>query len=346
MNWPGAGDPYYTAEGGVRRDYYGVSGVPAVYVNGDYIGYQFGGVQPAFDAAILMPGLLNMVSSHTLDGTEMSVEVTIVPYANFENYILHVAIFEFLTTENVASNGETEFEHVMMKMVPDAYGTTVNLVDRVPYTFSATAELNGTNVEGWDDLGVVVWLQEQISQEVFQSNYSVEDAAFGTDASLMSITVDGEPLPDFSPEVFEYTIYTWPGATEIPVVEATSTDPLATSVVVPANEIPGSTTVDVFAEDLATTTTYTINFDYGTGETANFAKAVSIYPNPTSGKVKVRGAENAQILVYTVTGELVASFDNFSSSMIDLSDLNEGIYIMNIVIANKTVLNEKISLLK
>src|SRR5690606_27058179 len=28
MNWPGAGDPYYTAEGGVRRGYYGVNGVP------------------------------------------------------------------------------------------------------------------------------------------------------------------------------------------------------------------------------------------------------------------------------------------------------------------------------
>lgn len=346
MNWPSPGDPYYTEEGGVRRDYYGVSGVPAVYVNGDYIGYAFSGVQPAFDDAILMPGLLNMVSSHTLDGTEMSVDVTIVPYANFDNYVLHVAVFEYLTTENTGNNGETEFEHVMMKMVPDAYGTTVNLVDRVPYTLSETVDLDGTFVEDWDDLGVVIWLQEQTSQEVFQSNYSVEDASFGNDASLTSITVNGEPLPDFSPDVFEYTVYTWPGATEVPVVEATSTDPLATAVVVPANEIPGSTTVDVFAEDLGTYNTYTINFDYGTGEISNLVKAVSIYPNPTSGKVQINGAENAQIMVYSVTGELVVSYDNFTSSMIDLSELKEGIYIMNIVISDKTVLNEKISLLK
>lgn len=346
MNWPGVGDPYYTEEGGVRRYYYGVSGVPAVFVNGEYVGFQFGGIPPAFEEAILMPGYLSAVSSHTLDGTEMSVEVTLLPYANFDSYVLHVAVFEYLTTENVASNGETEFENVMMKMVPDAYGTTVNLEDRVPYTMTGTVDLDGTNVEEWDDLGVVVWLQEQTSQEVFQSTYSVEDGIFETDASLTSISVDGEPLADFSPDVFEYTVYTWPGNLEVPVVEAESTDPKATTVVVPANELPGSTTVDIFAEDLATFNTYTITFDYGTGEISNAAKALRVYPNPTTGKVNIRGAENAQVIVYAVTGEVVASYNNFSSSMIDLSELNEGIYIMNIVVENKTVLNEKISLLK
>ena len=346
MNWPSPGDPYYTEEGGVRKDYYGVTGVPAVFVNGDYIGFQFSGVQPAFDAAILMPGLLSVVSSHTLDGTEMTVDVVLLPFATFENYILHVAIFEFITTGNVGNNGETEFENVMMKMVPDAYGTTVNLQDRVPYTLTETVDLDGTFVEEWDDLGVVVWLQEQTSQEVFQSTYSVEDATFATDATLSSLSVDGEPIPDFSPDVFEYTVLLWWGVTDVPEVEAESTDPNATSIIVPATGIPGSTTVDVFAEDLGTFNTYTVNFDYGTGEILNAANAVRIYPNPTTGKVYVSGAENAQVIVYSVTGKLVASYDNFSSSLIDLSDLNEGIYIMNIVIDDTTVLNKKISLLK
>ena len=31
MNWPGNGDPYYTAEGGTRRSYYGVSYVPDLF---------------------------------------------------------------------------------------------------------------------------------------------------------------------------------------------------------------------------------------------------------------------------------------------------------------------------
>lgn len=35
MSWPGAGDPYYTAEGGSRRSFYSVNSVPKLFVNGD-----------------------------------------------------------------------------------------------------------------------------------------------------------------------------------------------------------------------------------------------------------------------------------------------------------------------
>jgi len=38
MNWPGSGDPYYTAEGGVRRTYYAVNAVPTIFFNGKTIG--------------------------------------------------------------------------------------------------------------------------------------------------------------------------------------------------------------------------------------------------------------------------------------------------------------------
>ena len=31
MSWPGTGDPYYTSEGNSRRNYYGVTGVPAFF---------------------------------------------------------------------------------------------------------------------------------------------------------------------------------------------------------------------------------------------------------------------------------------------------------------------------
>jgi len=38
MNWPSPGDIYYTAEGGVRKSYYGVSGVPDLFGNGGAVG--------------------------------------------------------------------------------------------------------------------------------------------------------------------------------------------------------------------------------------------------------------------------------------------------------------------
>src|SRR5690606_24089689 len=48
MNWPGSGDPYYTAEGGVRRTYYGVNAVPELYVDGKKTGTSSSAVNAAY----------------------------------------------------------------------------------------------------------------------------------------------------------------------------------------------------------------------------------------------------------------------------------------------------------
>jgi hypothetical protein len=66
MNWPSPGDPYYTAEGGARRMYYGVSYVPWPQCNGAYVDYNVGAVQAAFDEAIQQPGLAKIAATHTL----------------------------------------------------------------------------------------------------------------------------------------------------------------------------------------------------------------------------------------------------------------------------------------
>ncbi|MCB0805486.1 MAG: T9SS type A sorting domain-containing protein [Bacteroidales bacterium] len=346
MDWPGSGDPYYTAEGGVRKDYYGVNAVPAVYVNGDYIGYVFSGVQPAFDNAILQPGLMSIISSHELNGTEMSITTTILPFADFNAFRVYIVVFENVTTQNVATNGETEFHHVMMKMVPDANGTTVDLMDRMPYTIEETVELSGTNIEEFDDLGVIVFVQNYSSHEVFQSEYSVEEATFAEDATLTSILVDGEPLDGFSPDVFDYTYDVPAGTVEVPMVEAVITDPNGLSLVVPANEIPGITTIDVYGENLAVHNTYTVDFDFGIGVNTNAEKAVRIYPNPTSGNVYVSGVEKGEVTLRNIAGAELGNFTVTNNGTIDLSRFEEGIYFLTVTVENKTVLNKKISLVK
>ncbi len=131
MNWPGPGDPYYTAEGGVRRNYYGVSYVPWPQCNGAYVDYNIGAVQAAFDEAILLPGIAKIASSHTLNGTEITVNANILPFANFTDFRAHIIVIENTTTGNVSAiTAKPHFHHVMMKMMPDANGTTLNVNDR------------------------------------------------------------------------------------------------------------------------------------------------------------------------------------------------------------------------
>ena len=56
--------------------------------------------------------------------------------------------------------------------------------------------------------------------------------------------------------------------------------------------------------------------------------SVSVYPNPTKGIVSISGAENATIMVYNIAGNLVASYDDFRNTTIDLSGFNTGIYLL------------------
>lgn len=57
---------------------------------------------------------------------------------------------------------------------------------------------------------------------------------------------------------------------------------------------------------------------------------VDIYPNPSTGLFNVSGAGNAKVSIYSITGQQVAEYENFSEGIIDLSAQNNGIYIMKI----------------
>jgi hypothetical protein len=351
MDWPGSGDPYYTEEGGVRKSFYGVTGVPSLYTNGSFTGSPgyvptLAQVIEAYDNAITEPGLLSLVGSHTLNGTIMDITTTILPYASFSDVSVYIVVFEYITTQNVGSNGETQFEHVMMKMVPDAYGTSTDLVDRQPFTISESVDLDGTNVEEWDDLGVAIFIQDMGNKEIYQSEYSVENATYATEARLSSILVDGEEIPDFDPDTYSYDIALAPGTVEVPVVEAVLMDVNGSKIIIPANEIPGMTTIDTYGEDLATHLTYEVNFSIATGVGNEAFEAVKVYPNPTNGKLFFRGTEGADVKVYSVTGSLVADVKDFSNNSIDLSGMQPGIYYVSIILEDKTVVTKKISLLK
>jgi hypothetical protein len=347
MNWPSPGDPYYTAEGGVRRNYYGVSFVPWPQCNGAYVEYNIGAVQAAFDNAILQPGIAKIVSSHTLDGTVITVTANILPFADFMDFRAHIIVIENTTTGNVGSNGETSFHHVMMKMMPDADGTTLNLLDRETIQLTETVDLAGTNIEEFDDLSVVVLFQDYASKEIFQSEYSIENGAFSVEALGSSITYDGMPVPDFNPAVLEYDIELPVGTTEVPLVEGIPADPNATVVVEPAWELPGTTVVDVFSEDLLHRMTYEIHFTVAVGvDEPGVKSGIRVYPNPANERVYFQGCNKADIRIFSITGQQVMSVNGFTGNFVDVSSLENGIYTVQIVTGDHSTVTKKITILR
>ena len=346
MSWPSPGDPYYTAEGGVRRAYYGVNAVPDLYCNGGNVATTVPDVQNAFDQAQLQIGMMKIASSHSLEGQIITVSASVLPFSNFPNSRVYIVVMERVTHDNHMTNGETSFEHVMMKMIPDAEGTSVDLTDRVPFNITQTVDLTGTNVEEWNDLIVGVFVQNYQTKAIYQSAYSVENGVFATEARLASMDMDGLPFPDFAPDVFSYEVIMPPETTTVPVISGLPIDENETVIVVPANGLRGATTIDVFGEDLMTHNTYNIDFVLsGIGIDAVKEQNLVVYPNPSKGTVSLLNANHSRISVVSSNGNLVRTYNDFTGTSIDLRSFAPGIYTLVIEKQDHTIIRKKVVLL-
>ena len=86
------------------------------------------------------------------------------------------------------------------------------------------------------------------------------ESASTDDATLKSITVNGEKVKGFAPETTTYNVELPFGTTEVPFVAATATSSKATVSVTQATAIDGTATIVVTAEDGIATQTYTVKF--------------------------------------------------------------------------------------
>ena len=172
MNWPGSGDPYYTAEGGVRRTYYNVSGVPSIFLDGESV--NTGAVsQASFDQHADRPAFMDIKGSFSVEGNNIHVIADVMPYVE-ANARVYITVNEKLTTGNVGGNGETSFRHVMMKMLPDGQGSTINFVPNELQRLEFTQDMSSTHVEEMSDLEVSIFVQNYSSKEVYNSRYAYD----------------------------------------------------------------------------------------------------------------------------------------------------------------------------
>ncbi len=195
MSWPGSGDPYYTAEGGTRRSFYAITGVPSLQLDGGFDSNPTSLTQGDMDAAYAVPAEVELSAFYRVNEATktVSIDVDVTALNALESsggLFLRVAIYEKQTTGNVKTNGETKFEHVMKKMLPSASGTYLGAMDagetttvNFEYTFEGDYRLPANagspinhasehSVEEFSDLGVVVWVQRNSTKEVYQSGYA------------------------------------------------------------------------------------------------------------------------------------------------------------------------------
>jgi hypothetical protein len=193
QDFPGTGDPYATNETVARRGtFYGINSIPRMEIDGGWDGNANSLTNAIFDQYQQIPTVVELKATYHVSGQSVGIDVNAKSYIDLPSTTkLYIAIMEKITTQNVKSNGETEFEHVVKKMHPNQNGAVMtslkanNPVDyNVVYTFPGSYKLapNGQtridltkehSVENFNNLEVVVWLQNTATKEVYQAANAV-----------------------------------------------------------------------------------------------------------------------------------------------------------------------------
>lgn len=176
VNWPGAGDPYYTAEIGARVTYYGVNAAPTLLLDGKATPGT-AGIPAMLTNESTLPSYFDLMATYTLTGDDLAIKVTTTPYLSGE-FTVQAVVVEKVTTGNVATNGETSFKNVAMDIVPDASGTAIECVAGEEQSITLSANLGATNIEELSDIEIVVFIQSDDAKLVMQS--TVADTALNT----------------------------------------------------------------------------------------------------------------------------------------------------------------------
>jgi len=235
--------------------------------------------------------------------------------------------------------------------------TSMRYFPRESYAYRMVgAEIRGANAEDLSDAETIYAISEEPSYGVYtgvvvsaEKSYRfiyyyskdgycniAELELYGvvksSAATLSDLQVNGETVDGFDAATFSYEVELAAGTTEVPVVTATTTDTNATAVVTDAAGLPGSTTVEVTAEDGTTKLTYTINFTVSSTGVPDFeADLITVYPTSSNSYFTVVTGSNANvIIVYDTKGKVVSrQIAQSNEEIIEITD--PGIYFIQVM---------------
>ena len=214
--FPGAGDPYCTQEVTDRVGYYMPKpSVPRMEVDGGWDANASSFTSALYDQFSAKPSYLEITGSVGLTWkNKITADITLNPLADngSSNLKLFAVITEGTTFWNKKTNGETKFENVMKKMMPNSSGMAISAFTkdqsvnkslsfsfvgnyRLPKDGSVAQHIKDAtenSVESWDDLVVVVFVQDATTKEVLQSE-TFPIALTGVDAFEQGIQLYPNP---------------------------------------------------------------------------------------------------------------------------------------------------------
>jgi hypothetical protein len=208
------------------------------------------------------------------------------------------------------------------------YGTTE--VPEVTATLSDTnAAMVITEATGLPGSTTVeVTAEDGATSKTYTINFTAYTPS--SDATLSDLLINETTIDGFASGTYTYDVNLAAGTTEVPAVTATTTDANAKAEVTDATGLPGSTTVEVTAENGTTTLTYTINFTVTTALTDVENNLIQVYPTITRGDITIQsGMDETTVKVFDITGQMVHTQTGYSSRQV-INIPKPGMYVVRV----------------
>ncbi len=345
--FPGIGDPYTTEEVKTRVNYYKVSGAPEFYLDGIWEAYEI--VSPEdIDSVYGSKTFLDLRGAFTVNGNTINIIADFMSYIKMDSVRAFISVNEKTTTKNVATNGETEFHHIMMKMLADDNGNPINLEAGEYKRLEFSYNMDSTFMEDINDLEVALWLQNYETHEIYNSHYAYEYTEHCYPVQNLTLGLDGN----------NGTV-SWDAPEK--------GNPIGYKILINNNVVLENTSVlshnftlsdDIFIAEVIALyeegkTSVAVAKTYRQGENIaehNNELNCNIYPNPANDILTIATELRVEeIAIYDVYGRLCcrdasnASTSNASTSNsmdtfnVSVQDLENGIYFVNIKTENGNI---------
>ena len=325
-------DIYNTIECVERGEYYNVTSAPNVILDG--VNYGPTSIsQYQLDESYNTTAFVDIKGAFDIDGKTINVTADVMSYIDLENAKAYISVNEKTTTGNVGDNGETEFHHILMKMLNDANGNDININIGESQRLEFTYDMTSTNVEEMTDLEVAVWIQNPTTGEVFNSNYLYEYTEHPYPARNLTLTENDNNIQITwdAPEKGNPTGYNVYINNELALNNSTELSHTITN-------IEGPCTVEVFAlynekisiGVIATTFTFEEPED---NIISIEEKTFSIYPNPANNEIYISSNEIIEeIVIYNISGQqaVINGQQSTQHTVINISNLTPGIYFIKV----------------
>ena len=341
VNFPGTGDPYYFNEVAGRAGYYQVSAAPEFYLDGSLQEYNIV-TQEALDESYNTPSFVNIRGTFNVDDNTINITADFMSYIKMENVRAFVSVNEKTTTENASSNGETEFHHIMMKMLDSPTGNVVNINAGEYQRLEFTHDMSSTNVEEMNDLEVALWLQNYETGEIYNSHFAYENSEHAYPVQNLRSAIVGDCITlhiDWdAPEEGNpvgYNIYVNGELIEENFTGNSYTDVTIAGDLYDDKHVHVAEVVAVYENGMTSVAAIAIIDNDWTNVAETEDVNVMIYPNPARDYVKVStdNGQQSTVRIYNVMGMLVGTRLATSETdeiEINVSDYNPGVYFFNI----------------